>query len=111
MIVLDVDLDGTPAETTLRRLLRVSPRSRIIMLTMHASTVLRDSLLRSGAAAFLSKALPARTVIDELLTAIARPAPIVPAVESTRPLVTNREREVLRLMALAMSNHQIAEAS
>lgn len=108
LIVLDVDLDGTPAELTLRRVQRASPGSRIIMLTMHNSTVLRDTLLRSGAAAFLSKSLPARTVIDELLAVFAQPAPAATPAPQARPLLTKRETEILRLISLAMSNQQIA---
>ena len=108
LIVLDVDLDGSPSETTLRRVLRASPGSRVVMLTMHNSAVLRETLLRSGAAAFLSKSLPARSVIDELLEVLAQPVPAAPAPAQERPLLTKREREILRLMSLAMSNQQIA---
>ena len=111
LIVLDVDLDGSPAEMTLRRVQRASPGSRIIMLTMHNSTVLRDTLLRAGAAAFLSKSLPARSVIEELLAVLVQPAPATapPAAPPTRPLLTKRETEILRLISLAMSNQQIAQ--
>lgn len=108
LIVLDVDLGAVPAETTLRRLLRVSPGSRVAMLTMHNSPVLRDALLRSGAVAFLSKTLAAASVITELLTALTQPLAAARPAAHARPLLTPREREVLRLMSLAMSNNQIA---
>jgi DNA-binding NarL/FixJ family response regulator len=108
LVVLDVDLGSVPAETTLRGVLRASPRSRVAMLTMHNSTVLRDSLMRSGAAAFLSKTLAAASVIDKLLAASTQPQPTAPPSDQERPLLTRREREVLRLMSLAMSNSQIA---
>ena len=110
LVILDVEVDGTPVEHTLRKIQRVSPQSAVVVVTMHNHAPLRDMLLRAGARAFLSKSTSGAVLIDALVEAVATP----PAHHSKRPVsaqheqLTEREGEVLRLISLAQSNKQIA---
>jgi DNA-binding NarL/FixJ family response regulator len=110
LVILDVEVDGTPVEHTLRRIQRVSPGSAVAIVTMHNHAPLRDMLLRSGARAFLSKSTSGAALIDSLVEAVATP----PAPGAKRPVsaqhepLTDRENEVLHLISLAQSNKQIA---
>lgn len=109
LVILDVDIDGTPVEQTLRKLRRISPESAVVIVTMHNHAPLRDVLLRSGARAFLSKSTSGAVLIDALVDAVMTP----PAAEAKRPAhtekdaFTQRELEVLRLISLAQSNKEI----
>jgi DNA-binding NarL/FixJ family response regulator len=110
LVVLDVDIDGAPVEQTLRRIQRISPESAVVIVTMHNHAPLKDALLRAGARAFLSKSMAGAELIGALVEAVTTPADA----EAKRPArrekdsLTDREREVLRLMSLAQSNKQIA---
>jgi DNA-binding NarL/FixJ family response regulator len=110
LVILDVDIDGTPVEQTLRKIQRVSPKSAVAIVTMHNHAPLRDVLQGAGARAFLSKSTSGAVLIDALVEAVAT----APAVQAKGPAhleresLTQREREVLRLISLAQSNKQIA---
>jgi DNA-binding NarL/FixJ family response regulator len=109
LVVLDVDIDGAPVEETLRRIQRISPDSAVVIVTMHNHAPLRDALLRAGARAFLSKSMAGAELIGALVEAATTPADTGatgPARRETNSL-SDREREVLRLMSLAQSNKQI----
>jgi DNA-binding NarL/FixJ family response regulator len=110
LVILDVDIDGTPVEQTLLKIQRVSPGSAVAIVTMHNHAPLRDVLLGAGARAFLSKSTSGAVLIDALVEAVAT-APAVRAkgpAHLERESLTQREREVLRLISLAQSNKQIA---
>lgn len=117
ILLLDVEMPGPPIATTLRRLRRGAPPTRVIVLTMHRDRVLRDELHRAGAAAFMTKSTPSAELIDvirQVAHAPVRPSsairpPGIPAesVPQSGPL-SPRENEVIRLIALAHTNAEIA---
>lgn len=112
LILLDADLgDNRPVEANIRRLLRAAPSTRIVILTMHTSPALRDQTLRCGASAFLSKSATGSEVEKALISAYRNAPPAVPPSHEIGhiALLTPRECEVLRLVALAMSNREISE--
>lgn len=116
IMLLDVEMPGPPVMATVRRLRRQAPRSRIVILTMHRDTVLRSELHRAGVSAFLTKSVPSA----DLRTALHRVADAPgstdasggPAARYTgseaKSLISRREHEVLRLVAQAYSNAEIA---
>ena len=116
IMLLDVEMPGPPVMATVRRLRRQAPRSRIVILTMHRDTVLRSELHRAGVSAFLTKSVPSA----DLRTALHRVADAPdstdawngPAARYTgseaKSLISRREHEVLRLIAQAHSNAEIA---
>lgn len=116
IVLLDVEMPGPPVTATVRRIRRLAPRSRIVILTMHRDSVLRSELHRAGVAAFLTKAMPSadlRSALHRVADA-KEPCPTTPGSSAQRPgsepkrLISDREHEVLRLIAQAYSNAEIA---
>jgi DNA-binding NarL/FixJ family response regulator len=111
VLLLDVEIPGSPAEQTVSRLRRHHPGTAIVILTMHSDAVLERQLLRAGAAAFVTKTVDS----EQLIAVIARATPPAdePAdsgadSEVTGTILTIREQEVLRMIAQAYSNRDIA---
>ncbi len=125
VILMDVqmpNLDGIAATKTIRAEL---PRTQIIILTTFDDDEYLFSGLRAGACGYLLKDIPSEQLAEAIRAARRGDSPISPNVArklvnavtqlpraSTAPLadpLSEREREVLRLMACGMSNKEIAE--
>ncbi|PZM95076.1 MAG: DNA-binding response regulator [Actinobacteria bacterium] len=122
VLLLDVEMPGPGAPSVIQQISRVAPETKIIVLTMHDDPDLVRDLLQAGAAAYLLKTI----VRDELIAAVRsvarRPSgnvllavsrQTVEQLDRDRPRsegvpLTEREREVLQLLAEAMTNAQIA---
>jgi len=113
VILLDVEMPGTPTLGTVARLRRTVPEARVIVLSMHDDPELMQDMLRSGARAYLHKSV-SRVELVTAIRSVASPGRLVltitPAAGSgpTGPLLSKREREVVALVAEARSNRQIA---
>lgn len=109
LLLLDVDIDEHPAPTTVRAVVRASPSTKIVMLTMHSDEILAHQLLGAGATGFLSKALTV-TELKAALHDIATSSVNIDDARrrSTGSLLSARELEVLRLVAAGQSNRDIA---
>jgi DNA-binding NarL/FixJ family response regulator len=137
VILMDVRmpiLDGVAATEQIHRQL---PACKVLMLTTFNDEAYVLEALQVGASGYLLKDLPARdlaqailavhrgiyqldpTVADQLKTLLSRPlaareqsgasTPTTPT-DAIMPMdVTEREREVLRLIARGATNHEIAE--
>lgn len=121
VILLDVEMPGLPAAGVIRRIRRECPATRVVVLSMHDDPGVVHELLESGAAAYLSKT----SLRIELVAAVhsvceradavvlALPRRTVEALDSPslaprhNPL-TDREVDVLTLVAQALSSNQIA---
>jgi two-component system response regulator NreC len=118
--LLDVSMPGPGSVQTIKRLLRIKPRLRILMLTMHDDRAYIQAALMAGAAGYIVK-----QVADmELLLAIravhqgrmfvdsGRPDEAGggghPAAPRARTRVTEREAQVLRLLARGYTNREAA---
>jgi len=128
VVVMELRLDGRSGVDVARALLRSHPELRILMLTWSEDEVDLRAAVRAGAQGYLLKDVPAdqlaealRTIdlgqpmvspalapklMSELATAVRRDAP---RAEGTARL-TERELEVLRLVARGMSNRSVAES-
>lgn len=109
LVLLDVAMGDWPVFKTIRSIKRAAPETRIAILTMHTDRILRDQTLGAGAEAFLTKGMPRA----DLLTALHRvmSSQRMPATGGhSTPLLSAREEQVLRLLAAAMSNRDIADA-
>lgn len=121
VLVLDVNMPGLDPVAVTRRLKEQRPALQILVLTAYDDDAYVNGLLSAGATGYLLK----EEALDTLTTAIravargeswlsqriagrlARRA-IARETTETGPL-TPREREVLRLLALGLSNDEIAE--
>jgi DNA-binding NarL/FixJ family response regulator len=121
VLLLDVEMPGPGAAEVLRQLRRLSPETQVIVLTMHDDADVVRELLDCGAAGYLLKTISRA----ELVTAVSSVAdtPTTVRLSVSRQTVerldrqrhgnhpgplTDREQEVLRLTAQALSNAQIA---
>jgi len=110
VLVLDVSIPGAPAIETVRRVQRDSPATAIVILTMYSDRGLERQLLSAGASAFLTKTISESELANALATATPRSHndDISSSGRREAKILTDRELEVLRLIALAHTNAEIA---
>ena len=98
-----------------RRILRISPETRVIIVSMHADRDAMRRAKRAGARGYVLKdAAPERLL--EAVRAVARgeesfPVDLAPTETDTgtEQVLTSREREVLQLIVEGKRNKEIAE--
>jgi DNA-binding NarL/FixJ family response regulator len=119
VVLLDLELPGIDGVQAILQLLAVEPSPRVLVFTAYDVEERVLGALRAGAAGYLLKGAPA----DEIARGVravheggsylaprvaARLVSQVGAPHGGRPLLSAREREVLRLVAEGQSNKQIA---
>jgi DNA-binding NarL/FixJ family response regulator len=114
VLLLDVSLPGDPARTTILRSLRLDPKLRIVILTMHQDALLRSELLAAGARAYLTKTAPSAELVSTILRVATERSVAWSVDEDAEPsensrILSAREHEVLRLIAQAYSNREISD--
>ncbi|WIM94531.1 response regulator transcription factor [Actinoplanes oblitus] len=119
LVLLDVELPGQGAAKTVEQIREAVPSARIIILTMHDDPRLVQKLLSCGASAFLTKTIGRDQLLaairsvhrnaDTVLVSVQRSPFAVPAPPPGTGVLSARELEVLRLLAQALSNAQIAD--
>jgi DNA-binding NarL/FixJ family response regulator len=120
VVLLDVEIPGGEATTTVRKLRDASPESRVIILSMHEGPRLVQELLDAGIRGYLLKSIHWQELVLAIRTVHVDPNRVVLGVsgqslrnsrqglgEGTMAL-SAREREVLGLVGEALSNGQIA---
>ncbi|WP_243725530.1 response regulator [Actinomadura rubrisoli] len=115
VVLLDVEMPGTDAAATVRRIRACSPDSQVIILSMHEGPRLLEGLLDAGIRGYLLKTVPWEELVAAIRAVRDDGSRIVLGV-SRRSLprgersvrLTERERQVLALTARALSNRQIA---
>jgi DNA-binding NarL/FixJ family response regulator len=107
------DLDGVAAT---RRLLEVCPDAKVLVLTSFSDRERITSALAAGAVGYLLKDAEPRELLAAIRSAAGGATPIDPRVASTLlsarpeptvPVLSEREVEVLRLVAEGLANKQI----
>jgi DNA-binding NarL/FixJ family response regulator len=121
IVVMDVSMPGLNGIEATRRLYRsLSPRTRVLALSMHGDTVYVREILRAGAAGYLLK----DSGESEFLAAVRAVAQgqgyLSPSVSEavltdyrkhvTNPLdlLSSREREILQMLAEGKTNKEVA---
>lgn len=119
VLVLDLVMPGRRPLEVVPELRRSSPDTRVVILTMEADPVIARRALASGAAAYVLKEAADAALVDAIRTCAAGGTYLDPglgALVATAPAGTRadtlseRELEVLRLIALGETNTEIAQA-
>ena len=120
VVIMDVNMEGLNGIEGTRRIAGISPRSRVLALSMHRDAVYVREMLRAGAKGYLVKDADDDALLDAVRAVARGEAYLSPSVADavltdyrkhvTNPidLLTAREREVLQLIAEGKTNKDIA---
>lgn len=118
VVLLDVEIPGGEAATTVRQIRDCSPGSRVIILSMYEGPQLVQALLAAGVSGYLLKSSHWQELViairavhvdcDRVVLGVSRES-----LRHARPgpgtgMLSAREREILELVGYALSNNQIA---
>ena len=123
VVILDVEMPGPGATTTIRRILEASPTTKVVVLTMHDDAELVRTLFDAGAVGYLLKSAGRHELVAAISTASRSEGSVLLAVSRATVmnlgsganyealgLLSERETQVLQLLAKASSNQDIASA-
>jgi two-component system response regulator NreC len=120
-VVLDLTMPGTSGLTAAYSLKAAVPQSVVVALTRHDDHTYVQKLLEAGASAYVLKQSPSAELLQAIRVAVsggryldpALPPPDLPRDPRRRestPLISERETEILRMIAVGNSNKEIASA-
>ena len=120
VVVLDLTMPGMNGLAAAKELRRSLPSTAVVALTRHSDQAFVQELLAAGAAGYVLKQSPSTTLLHAIRSAVSGHRFVDPALRdlevehdrhrATTPVITDREREVLRRMAVGHSNKEIATA-
>jgi DNA-binding NarL/FixJ family response regulator len=115
--LLDVEIPGLEAGETVTRIRRLSPTTRVLILSMYDGPQLLRRLLSAGISGYLLKSVDRQTLVAGIRSIYTTPERLVLAVsreslaqlqDHTDNILSVRELEILELVAQAFSNIQVA---
>jgi len=120
ILVLDINMPGRPTLEMIPEIEEVSPDTSVVVLTMQNEVAFAREAFRNGAKGFVVKHAAAKELVEALRRVIAGETYVNPALgarlaaeppETSGPPdgLTEREAEILGLIALGYTNPQIAE--
>ncbi|MDP1545057.1 MAG: response regulator transcription factor [Anaerolineales bacterium] len=124
IVLLDLIMPGMDGIETTRRVRQVSPRTKVVVLTSYHEDVHIFPALKAGAISYILKDMKMDKLVDVLHRAVQGEVTLHPLVAARvlqairgensgeQPLfteLTERETDVLKLIASGMTNSQIAE--
>jgi DNA-binding NarL/FixJ family response regulator len=126
LAVLDVSMPRMTGLHAARELTRRSPRTRVLVLSMHDNEQYFFEALKAGASGYVLKSAVDRDLVDACRAAMRGEPYIYPAAaaaliqdhlrraarghQHSRDPLTPREQEIVKLIAEAYSNEEIARA-
>jgi NarL family two-component system response regulator LiaR len=124
IVLLDLILPGMDGIETTRRIRQVSPRTQVVVLTSYHEDVHIFPALKAGAISYILKDMKMEKLVEALRRAVQGEVTLHPRVAARvlqnirgedsgdQPLfteLTDRELDVLKLIANGLTNSQIAE--
>jgi two-component system response regulator NreC len=121
VVVLDLNMPGEPSLPAIPRILEISPETNIVVLTMQNDPASARDSLRAGALGYVLKEAADSELVQAVRLAAAGRTYLAPelgarlAAEQPTPaqaldLLSARETEVLKLIALGHTNRDVAGA-
>jgi DNA-binding NarL/FixJ family response regulator len=126
VVVMDLSMPEMNGLQATQEIKRAHPETAIVALTRYDDAAFVDELEKAGASAYVLKQSASRELLDAVRVAAvggsyldaqlrarnARTATPAPAARGARrpPSVSEREKQVLRMMAVGHSNKEIADA-
>lgn len=117
LVVLDLSMPGLDGAEVMRRLREVRDDCRILVLTSCVDPTMVHRVVQDGANGYQLKDSPSASLIEAARSVLRGENPVDPRVtrsllgagdSSEKPELTERERDVLRLVSLGLANKQIA---
>jgi len=119
VLVLDLNMPGTPSLDTIPQIREASPGTAVVVLTMQSGTAFARAALRAGVRGYVLKESAGTELVQALRTAAEGGTYLTPslgarlATEPEHPEmpdgITTREAEVLSLLALGHTNAEIGD--
>ena len=124
LVLMDLIMPGLDGVETIRQIKKISPRTQVVVLTSYHEDVHIFPALKAGAISYILKDMKMEKLVDALHRAIQGEVTLHPRVAvrvlqnirgenpESEPLfteLTERELDVLKLIASGLSNSQIAE--
>jgi DNA-binding NarL/FixJ family response regulator len=123
VILLDLGLPDESGIDTIARLSEEVPESRVVVITASENVELLSSAMAAGAVGYLTKRASARELCDAVITVHSGGTVIDtelagqlfrsdwrPSTDEIRPMLTGRERQVVRLVAEGLTDKEIADS-
>ena len=123
IVLMDIAMPVMDGLAATRRIKQDFPEVRVLILTQHDNREYVFSLLQAGAVGYILKKAEGAEVVTAIRSAFAEGAFLPPSIarevmdryiqrpqaETGRPHLTEREKQVLRLIAEGKTNKEIAE--
>jgi NarL family two-component system response regulator LiaR len=124
VVLMDLIMPGLDGVETIRRIKQISPRTQVVVLTSFHEDVHIFPALKAGAISYILKDMKMDKLVDALNRAVQGEVTLHPRVaarvlqnirgdsaetEALFTELTDRELDVLKLIASGLSNSQIAE--
>jgi two-component system invasion response regulator UvrY len=112
LLIIDVEMPHLNGFDAIKRIRLNNASAKIVVLSMHEESVFSQEAYMLGADAYLNKSMESMHLIDSLLKT-CQGAKIFPTVFTTTSKLespfSDREHEILRLIASGKTSEQIAE--
>jgi DNA-binding NarL/FixJ family response regulator len=123
VVVMDLSMPEMNGLAATQAIKQASPETVVVALTRHDDAAFVEELKKAGASAYVLKQSPSRELLqavrvaavggsylDTALQAQLARSHGEPSVHEPPPRVSEREKQVLRMMAVGHSNKEIAQA-
>ncbi len=123
VVLMDIAMPGMNGLEATKEIHKSFPETRVLVLTQYESREYVFSLLRAGAAGYIPKLTHIEELVDairgvytkgaflqeDVLHAVVDSIPPSPTAAESAPVLTEREKEVIRLIGQGLSGREISD--